>query len=301
VAVNVNAGQGDSSAQWKGIGYGLAAAAIWGAWPVASRYGVQQSLDALDITFLRFAVAGLILLPLVLRRGSDGLGWGRSVLLTIGAGAPYVLITVIGLGIAPAGHGGIIIPGAMLTASAIGGWLLLGDRPDKRRWVGLSAILAGLLSLGIGTGITTGEVGIGHLLFVAGGLCWASYTVLFRKWGADPMHATALVSVLSLVGFAPFYFLMQGGASILNAPMEELIFQGLMQGGFAAILALLFYTKAVAALGAARGALFAALVPGLVTIFAYPTLGEVPSTWQIVGLVLATGGMLLALGLRLRR
>lgn len=293
---------------WRGICFGLAAAAIWGAWPVASRYGVQQSLGALDITFIRFAVAGAILLPVLVRRGCGQIGWLRAVLLSLGAGAPYVLVSVFGLEFAPAGHAGIVIPGVMLTASILGGWYLLGDRPDRHRWLGLAAILSGLLLLGFasggaGTATQSGLAG-GHLLFAVGGVMWASYTVLVRRWQVEPVQATALVSVLSFVGFAPYY-LFAKGTVLLAAPVGELLFQAVAQGLFAGVLALIFYTKAVAALGAARGALFAALVPGLAMVFAYPVLGEVPGPAQVCGLVLATGGMLLALGVarmgRLRR
>lgn len=100
--------------------YGLVAALIWGAWPVLSRHGVQQSLTAYDVTALRFAVAGLVLLPVVWRRGLAGLGWGRATVLACGAGVPYALVTIGGLEFAPAGHAGVIAPSCMLTVSSLG-------------------------------------------------------------------------------------------------------------------------------------------------------------------------------------
>lgn len=280
---------------WIGISYGLAAAAIWGAWPVASRFGVQQTLGAEDLAAIRFLVAGLILLPLVLKRGHGGLGWGRAAVLAIGAGAPYALVTMAGLTLAPAGHAGLIIPSAMLTCATLGGWFLLGDRPDGRRVLGLLLILSGVLCIGsVAMTLNVGGLGLGHGLFIAGGMLWALYTVMSRKWGVDPLHATALVSVLSMLIYGPVYVAVQG-IGIVFAPIEELLFQALAQGVFSAILALVFYTKAVTILGAGRGALFAALVPGLSAVFAYPALGEVPSGPHIVGLCLATAGMALAL------
>ena len=89
-----------------GILCGLAAALIWGAWPVVSRLGVEAALSPYDVAALRFGVAGLILLPLLLRRAPralDGLGWPRALLLACGAGVPYVAVTVEGLRYAPAG------------------------------------------------------------------------------------------------------------------------------------------------------------------------------------------------------
>ena len=125
-----------------GVACGLAAALIWGAWPVVSRLGVQQTLTPYDITALRFGVAGLILLPIVWRRGAAGLGWARAAVLACAAGIPYALTMMVGLSIAPAGHAGVITPSAMLVCSTLGGWLVLGDRPTPTRLAGLAVILS---------------------------------------------------------------------------------------------------------------------------------------------------------------
>lgn len=292
-----------ASIPWAGILAGLGAAAIWGAWPVASRFGVQQTLSPMDLTMLRFLVAGLMLLPIVVLKGHGGLGWGRALVLAIGAGAPYMLVTSSGFLFAPAGHGGLMIPGVMLTTSTICGWLVLKDAPDRVRWIGLIIVLSGVATIASAAILeTTGfdTLWKGHLLFVAGGLLWASYTVASRKWAVSPLHATALVSVVSMIFFAPVY-LFQRGPVLFDAPIGELVFQGLAQGVFSAVLALLLYTKAVAALGAGRAAVFGALVPGLAALFAYPALGEVPSARHLVGLGLVAIGTVLALGLLNRR
>jgi drug/metabolite transporter (DMT)-like permease len=64
-----------------------------------------------------------------------------------------------------------------------------------------------------------------------------------------------------------------------------------------AVVALLLYTRGVAILGAARGAVFAALVPTFSLLLAVPLLHETPSGLQLVGVVFVTAGMLFALGL----
>ena len=64
-----------------------------------------------------------------------------------------------------------------------------------------------------------------------------------------------------------------------------------------AIVALLFYTRAVAILGAARGAVFAALVPTFSLLIAIPLLKETPTQLQLVGVLFVTAGMMFALGL----
>jgi len=66
--------------------FGFLSALIWGAWPVLSRFGVQKTLSPYDIAALRFMVAGLILLPFVLKKGTGMLGLPKTLLLTSGAG-----------------------------------------------------------------------------------------------------------------------------------------------------------------------------------------------------------------------
>jgi len=290
-----------------GAVYGILAALIWGAWPVVSRLGVLAAepgavaLTAWDIAALRFAVAGLLLAPVVIRRGVAGVGWLGAGVMAVGAGVPYIVVVVSGLGMAPAGHAGIIVPSCMLTFTMAGAWWLLGDRPAPARLVGFAVILAGVALIGA-AGWNQGAVDAwaGQVLFVLGGLLWASYTVAAKAWRADPLHATALVSVLSAALYLPVY-VFAGEPRVFSAPMDQVAFQAMFQGVGAGIGALLFYTKAVALLGAARGAVFAALVPGVAVLLAMPLLGEAPGMVEVAGLAVVTGGMLVALGLVGRR
>lgn len=295
-----------------GIGWGVAAALIWGGWPVLSRQGVTGGesggaiLTALDITMLRFFVAGLALLPVLvlwlheqgIRRRAGQVPALAVLLMAAGAGVPYVLTAVSGLALAPAAHAGIIVPSCMLSFTAIGGVLFLGDRPGIGRLLGIGGILigiavtgsAGLDHAGFGTDIL-----IGDALFVLSGFFWAVYTVSTRRWAVAPLPATAIVSVVSLMIVAPIHTLTADWDRIATLPFEPILIQALGQGVAAGILALLFYSKAVAVLGASRGALFAALVPGTASALAYPVLGEVPGRAELVGLAVVTTGMLVAL------
>jgi drug/metabolite transporter (DMT)-like permease len=53
----------------KGAACGFAAVSIWSGWSVVTRLAVTTNLNALDIVALRFGVAGVILSPVILRRG----------------------------------------------------------------------------------------------------------------------------------------------------------------------------------------------------------------------------------------
>src|SRR4029450_11442939 len=94
----------------------------------ASRCARQQPLPPGDLAALRFGVAGLLSLPFLIRRGlrsAGGIGWRRSLVLAITAGAPYTLILYSGLAVAPAAPGAVIIPGATPLFAAAFPWVWL--------------------------------------------------------------------------------------------------------------------------------------------------------------------------------
>jgi drug/metabolite transporter (DMT)-like permease len=75
------------------------------------------------------------------------------------------------------------------------------------------------------------------------------------------------------------------------------VFQGFFQGALTAVLALILFTKAISVLGAGRVAVFPTLVPGTTVILAVPILGELPTTLELIGVIIVSIGMMLALGL----
>ncbi|HUC08946.1 MAG TPA: hypothetical protein VL985_00825 [Stellaceae bacterium] len=68
--------------------YGFAAVSIWASWSVVTRLAVTTSLDVWDISALRFGVAGLLLAPVLVRRGLalDRLGWLGLAAMIAGTG-----------------------------------------------------------------------------------------------------------------------------------------------------------------------------------------------------------------------
>jgi len=249
------------------------------------------------VTALRFGVAGLLLLPLFARRGLANLKLLPALFLACGAGAPYVLLTAGGLAFAPAGHMGLITPSCMLLCSTIGSYLILKDPLTTNRIVGVLAITLGLLALAWDGLANHGDLTwLGDAMFALGGAFWASYTIGSRVWRVEPLHATAVVGVLSAAVYVPGYAWF-AGSDLAAAPWREIVIQAVFQGVLSAIIALLLYTRAVAILGAARGAVFAALVPTFSLLIAIPLLHELPTHLQLAGVVLVTAGMVFALGL----
>jgi len=278
--------------------FGALAALIWAGFPAITKLSMaSNALDAWDITALRFGVGGLLLLPLFARRRLGSVSPLAAVFLACGAGAPYVLLTAGGLAFAPGGHMGVMTPSCMLLCSTLGSRLILNEPLTGGRIAGALSITAGLVTLGWDGLQNHGELTwLGDTMFVLGGLFWASYTIGLRVWRVEPVHATAIVGVLSMVLYLPGYAWF-AGTHVADAPWREIVIQAVFQGVLSAVVALLLYTRAVAILGAARGAVFAALVPAFSLLLAVPMLHETPSELQLVGVVFVTAGMVFALGL----
>jgi|ETNmetMinimDraft_4_1059912.scaffolds.fasta_scaffold43844_1 drug/metabolite transporter (DMT)-like permease len=300
-ATTTNTDSHDKLSMLMAIALGLTAAFIWGAWPVISKLSIDHTLSAYDLTAFRVGIAGIILLPLIFKNGTGGLGLLRAFILSFGAGAPYMLLAAGGLNYSTAGHFGVIAPSCMLLTSTIGSWFLFGDRPSAFRLIGLAAILAGVSLIGWKAfSVLEERQWIGDLMFAGAGVLWAGYTLGTRAWSVTPLQATALVPTVSAVFYLPYYFLFVDTKVLATPPLELALHAG-FQGILNAILALLIYTKVVSILGAARGAVFATTVPGIAVILAFPVLGEVPTSMEITGVVAVSAGMVLAIGLIKRK
>jgi drug/metabolite transporter (DMT)-like permease len=205
----------------RGALYGLAAVCMWAGFIVLSRLGVRTSLTPLDVAAIRFAVAGTLLLPYVMRRGLalDRLGWLGVAAIVTGCGAPMVLLVNAGLLFAPAAHAGALFPGVMPLMVALLAAAILKETFSLQKSIGLVLIVAGAVGVVCGTGGTIGTAqNVGHLLFLAAGLAWAGYTVAMRRARLNGLRAAAIAAVGSLVLYLPAYALI-AGTRVSRSPM----------------------------------------------------------------------------------
>lgn len=281
-----------------GFFFGFLASLIWGAWPVVSKLAASHNLSGWDITALRFAIAGCLLLPVfVLQTMKLKERMLKGLALTLGAGAPYSMLAMSGLDHAPSAHFGIIAPSTMLVFTTIGGYLWLKEPLKASRMAGIGLILAGVLFVsGQNLSDISSDTLLGDMMFVGCGLLWAGYTLLAKKWAIGPWASTAMVAVISMVVFLPLYF-VKFGTQFLSASTDALLLQGIFQGVLSAIAALYFYAKAVSLLGSGKGAVFSALVPPIALLLGALILGETIGWVEYVGLGLVCMGMMLALEL----
>lgn len=268
----------------------------------SARAGILGGLGAVDMIFARYIVAGAIMLPLLVRYGVRdfaGIGFRRSLILTLLGGAPFALLQTGGYGFAPLAHGAVIAPATVTIVSTIGAAVFLRERLSRNHLVGVAVVLTGILLIGWdGLLQPAGErAWLGDLLFFASSVLWAGFTLLLRHWRLPALQATAVVVVLSCVMTTPIYLATMGIAHLQALPLGMLAVQGLVQGGLQGAITMVAYSQAVIFLGVSRAVLFPALVPALSVLVGIPIVGEIPSSLQIGGLCLVTLGLLTTVGL----
>ena len=276
---------------------GVGAAACWAVGLTAARHGIAAGLTPMDLAFHRFMWSGLPMLPLAWRWGlSDlgGIGWGTGLVLMVLGGPGLTILSHAGFLLAPLGHGAVIQPSTATLGGLVLATLVLREHPSRARIAGAVIIVAGLVLMGIDALLNIGTHALGgDTLFFGAGMCWASMLTILRLRGIDSVRATVIISVCSLLVYAPLHALLFGFQTMAAVGWRENAMQIVAQGILSGPLATYFSAYAASVLGTGRGASFSALVPAFTMLFGAAVLGEMPTLIQLAGLAVV------ALGFRL--
>ncbi|HUI98165.1 MAG TPA: DMT family transporter [Xanthobacteraceae bacterium] len=276
-----------------GVMCGAGAAFCWAAGFAAARHGIQIGFSSADLALHRFAWAGFVLLPLLWRDGIGrfgGVGWGRALLLTLAGGPPLAIISYSGFLLVPLGHGGVIQPSCAALFGLIYASAVLREPLPRERIIGAAVIVLGLCAIGFEAISTIGRHGLlGDFAFVAAGLCFATFAMMVKLWHIPPTRATVVVSVMSLVDI-PIHWALFGFDRMISLGLAGNLVQVVAQGALAGAGAIYLFARAVFLPGAARAAVFTALVPPFTLLIGLVWLGEVPSLVQVAGLVVVLIG-----------
>lgn len=286
-----------------GLAVGLVAASIGALYTVVARYGLQRGMAAADMTFLRFAVAGLVMLPVVVTLPRQAPGflrrWRVWLAVSLLAGPPFGLLMFGALQYAPASHAAVFPFAAMSVMGTVWAAVFFGDRLTSRKLAGIGTVLLGLVVLsGIQLDSLTPRALLGDAMFIVAGAMWAGFGIVMRRYGLNPWHATAVIAAVALATYVPAYIASTGLLSLRATPVGLLLLQAVVQGLIAGVGTLYTYSKMVALLGPSRAAVFPALAPGLAALMAWPILAHVPSATEVVGLVLAMVGLVVTVTAR---
>lgn len=278
-----------------GTSCALASVLLFSSFTLASRLGFSSSLTLPDLAALRFGIGGLLLLPVLLRHGLHRVEWRAAAALAFFGGLGFALLAYAGFRLAPAAHGAVLLHGTLPLSTRLVA-RVAGQRSEvPQRRAGIVLIGAGVVLMAwdsLAAASPRQLVGDGFLLLAS--VWWSVYGVLSRRSGLPPAGRAAAVAVLSMCGFLPVYALLPGKALLL-AGARELLLQALVQGALVGAVSIFVYTRAVAMIGAAETALFAAAVPCVTTLAAIPLLSEIPTPASLAGVAGVTLGMLVAL------
>ena len=280
-----------------GAASALSVVLIWAAWLVSTRHSVGTSLSALDLSLLRYGVPALLLSPYWLRTGL----WPKAtpkwalVLMVLGSGAPFFQLVGFGMKATPASAAGVLLPGVMPLAAALIGILLLGERPDRMRKLGMLAILGGGLLLLVDN-LSSGRLTwISYTILPAGATLWAIYTHAFRRSGLSAFEGGALICIWStIINLALIPFL---GTHLMTVPITEIAVPFVTQGLLSGLLSTVLYGTAVRSLGGTQAAAYTAVTPVAAAIGGALLLGEPLGTVVIVATLVTGAGVLLSTGL----
>ena len=280
-----------------GAASALSVVLIWAAWLISTRHSVGTSLSPLDLSLLRYGVPALILSPYWLRTGlwPKGMPKWTLVLMVCGSGAPFFQLVGFGMKATPASAAGVLLPGIMPLAAALIGMLLLGERPDRMRKLGMLAILAGGVLL-LADNLSSGRLTwVSYVILPAGATLWAIYTHAFRKSGLSAFEGGALICIWStIINLALIPFL---GTHLLSVPIAETAVPFVTQGLLSGLLATVLYGTAVRSLGGTQAAAYTAVTPVAAAIGGALLLGEPLGVVTIVATLVTGAGVLLSTGL----
>lgn len=267
---------------------------LWSTSWVLIKFGLEE-IPALTFAGLRYALAFLLLLPLVLRREVGGavrtltrrrwwlLATLGLVMYTLTQGAQFLALDRL-----PAQTTSLVLSFSPVVV-ALFSLALLAERPAPLQWLGVALFLAGALVFLYPASFPPGQV-IGLGIAVLGLLSNAGAAVLGRYVNRDASLPAVAVTLISM-GVGALVLL---GAGIVVQGMPRLSLQGwLIVGWLAAVntaFAFTLWNHTLRRLSAMESSIINNTMLIQIAVLAWLFLGESLGPRQLGGLLLASLG-----------
>ncbi|RBP83805.1 DMT family transporter [Marinomonas rhizomae] len=255
-----------------GIGYALAAVAIWTGFILVSKAGSLAALALPDMMMVRFGTAFILFFPFIWQHRHTIFQWRMLVLGSIG-GLAYALSVFNGFDHAPATHAALLLPGLMPIMIAVFAYFLANERHSNLAWFGILLSSLGIIVLLSETLLSGTSYWLGDASFILACVFWGIFTVLLRRWKFAPWQATLGIIAVTTGLFTPIYALFLPH-QISQASWEMIGLQAFYQGVMATTVQMVCYGRAVHLIGATRMGSLMALVPVFASVLAVPMFGE---------------------------
>lgn len=273
----------------KPIAAGLAVVCIWSGWITLSRLGVQSQLQPADITLLRYWTALLVVLPMVIRYPWRQYRLWQYLVVGLGVGFPYTMLSFYALKVIQAAHAGVLVNGMLPVLGAVAAWWLFGQRIAAHRYAAIGLIFLSNLVMSGGFSPSAAQLG-GMALLLTAALCYTGHMTGIRLWQMKWQDVLVIVPVVNVVIFTPIWLLFPSGFA--TAKYHDMAVQALYQGVIVNVIALMCVAYAIRHLGTITVALFMSFVPVTTALLAWCFLGEALQPWEIAGIIGCSLGLL---------
>ena len=259
---------------------------IWGGFTILSRLNLHWHVSAWDLVAMRFAIAFIILMPVLLYKKDLAFLWHpRPVILALTGGLAYCLTVYTAFLHAPAAHAAIFLNGCIPLCTAVAAYLLFKQPFDKHTWLSLSIMLSALALMSyLMLHEQASAFGLGDILFFLSAVWWGIFTVLLKQWKLSAWYSMASVAIWSALIYLPIYILFIP-KHFQEAEPVHLLIQGVFHGVLVVIIATLTYVAAIERLGAFKTGSIVTLAPFIAAVIAVPLLNEPLSPAIMCGLV----------------
>jgi len=272
---------------------------------------IGGALPPIAFTALRFALAAIILLPLLRtltpaeRAVSSGDRW-KIIGLGFLGNSLYQIFFIIGLTYTSPTNAALILATPPIFIALIGAAFNL-EKLTWLAWLGIFMSFGGIALVILGNAPAEAPDSAAHSLFgdfmtLGAAIMWALYTLLAApvlKRHA-PLKMTALsvaAGAVPLLVIATPAFLSTDWSSVSTAVWLGVVYCG----GIAIAVGYLLWNRGVQQVGAARTAVYSNLTPVLVALMAWLVRGDPVTGYHIVGaIIILTGITLTRLGRRPR-
>lgn len=270
---------------------------------------VTSEIPPITLSFFRYAVAVLILLPIGYREWKENRAlwkkeWKAILALSITGLILFNIFVYLALNYTTSINAGIV-EGTGPIFTLLLTFLILGDRFTRKQMLGVFISLFGVFfvitngSLEVIAGL---EFNSGDLIMLLAMISWAFYSIFIKKhmWKFPAYGSLLVMTVIALIIFIPLMTLETN--EILSINWSWSIVLGLLYLGiFPSVVALLFYNKGIEAIGPSRASIFLNLIPVFTMLGAVIFLGEKLQPVQVAGAFFVIFGVLITNQIKWRK
>ena len=265
--------------------------------------GVIGDVSPFVTAFLRWFFSALFIAPFIV---SD---WRACLAFIRAKTALWLTLGVLGMGIC----GGVVYWGLTMTSAANGTliyttsslFIILFQRILHGRFIGRLELVGMVIAFaGVAAIVLKGDVSqllhlnfnLGDLAILAASISFAAYSLLLRDPAARKMASLSLFGVIALSGalvlLPPAAIELANGGMLPSSAIAWAKVGGIIL--FASIAAFSCFTHTVRVFGPATAGITLYMMPPVSIVLAAVFLGESFEHYHAIGIVLVTGGVVLA-------